>query len=348
MLLIKKKASLLLQDLNRLRGAVGRTDVVWIGGSAICGSDGVWATKVEDQGYADSEIVCLSYLKLLEIVRSCDPNATVTLDPKKSKGIVKCAGAAWVLNLRTDEMPDFPFVEGAIGSGSIPSLLDCFLSLQHLIKLDLSRPGLMFAQIKDELIAIGDGTRLGVVTCYANEIEIALVVLQEVARLLRMAGEEQNVTWVEDESYCSFSVGNLTFAARKMEGGFEREWREEVEESLHEPMAVFSVPAQHMLSAVQQVLVVSEDLELRTEYVEGAVGGSLYINGAGEGGEKALSKVVIVDGVGSLSKIRVAGESLKAAIQARKDPSVEIQVSERFIKISDTLGFEVMPRQILT
>jgi len=189
-------------------------------------------------------------------------------------------------------------------------------------------------------MAIGDGARLGVIECYCDSVQIPLVVLQEVSRLVKDS-EIQNFDWVENAEYFDFDMGRMKFAARKLEGGFEEEWRQEVEKSVEAFVVNMTIPRTHLLSSINQALVVSNDVvSLKTE------DGKLVVEANGEGGERAVAKTVIVDLEGSASGVYVSGLDLREALTAKRDPSVELKICDKFVKVSDTQGFEILIRQI--
>lgn len=339
--IVKKQAKEFLRDLNLVRGSVGRSDLVSIGQGVLKGSDGVWCTVIEDESYQTDEVISLSYMKLLEVVRACDMGEFVLLIPKKAKCVVKSKGAGWVLNIRSDVVPLIEGIEGESKKASVPSMLDAFISLKHLVKLDLSRPGLMFGNVSNQNLAIGDGARLGIIECYCSSTDFPLVVLQELARMLKETAE-QDLEWVENSEYFDFSVGRVRFVARKLEGGFEKEWRDEIEREIQAPIATMMAPKSSILSAVNQTLVVSEDaVNLRVE------DDFLIIAAEGEGGEKAVSKVGIMEFIGTVNNVIMSGLDLRDAIQAKRDPSIYISVCEKYVVITDTQGKEVLCRRVV-
>lgn len=340
-IIVKKLAGEFLKDLNLVRGSVGRSDLVSVGQGSLKGSDGVWSTVVDDECYQTDAVISLSYMKLLEVVRACNSEEFVFLVPKKAKCVVKSKGAGWVLNLRSDVVGVIEGIEGESKKASIPSMLDSFMSLKHLVKLDLSRPGLMFANISDQKLAIGDGARLGIIECYCDPVDFPLVVLQELSRMLKES-EEQNLEWVENPEYFDFSIGRVRFMARKLEGGFEKEWRAEIEKETQSPIAVMMAPKSSILQAVNQILVVSEDVvNLREE------GGFLVVAADGEAGEKAVSKVELMEFSGEVGSVVISGLDLRDSLQAKRDPSVYLSVCEKYVVITDTQGSETLCRRVV-
>lgn len=341
-LMLRVQAKEFLRDLNLVRGSVGRSDLVTIGEGELRGSDGVWGAAIERPSYESEQSISLSYMKLLEVVRACDMEDFVVLLRKKSKCVVKSKGAGWVLNVRSDKVPELPDVEGEEKKASIPSLLDSYLSLKHLIKLDLSRPGLMFGGVLNQTLAIGDGARLGVIECYCSDADFPLVVFQELVRMLR-ENEEQDLIWVENSEYFDFSTNLVRFTARKLEGGFETEWKEEIERGIESSISESVIPKSSILSAVNQTLVVSEDLVKLSQRDQQY----LVVEAIGEGGEKAVSKVELVDAIGTFESVVISGLDFREALQAKRDPSIHIFVCEKFLVIHDTQGQEVLCRRVL-
>jgi len=341
-LTLEVQAKEFLSDLNLIRGAVGRSDLVSIGEGAVRGSDGVWWTHIQRDVYQTEKSFNLSYMKLLEVVRACQGDDTVMLVQKKSKCVVKSKGAGWLLNIRSDQAVEISDIEGEEKRASIPSLLDSYLGLKHLIKLDLSRPGLMFGEVSNEMLAIGDGARLGIVDCYCSSTDFPLVVLQELVRIIKDCGE-QDLTWAEDDEHFDFSAGVIRFMARKLEGGFEREWRETVETEIESTLSEFLAPKSALLAAVNQTLVVSEDLVKLTQ----RDGENLVIEALSEGGEKAVSRVELVEASGTFDSVVISGLDLRDALQAKKDPSAVIFVCEKYVVVKDTCGLEVLCRRVV-
>jgi len=323
-----------------MRGAVGRSDLIAIGAGTMRASDGVWACEAPIPGSKSFAPVVLSYSKLGEILHACSPDSAITFEHRGSRCVVRSRGAAWVLNVRSDQVPPYPNVEGAAGRGSGPSLVDTYASLKHLIRPDLSRPGLMFGYIKDKRMMVGDGSRLGIRICYVDDLEIPLIVFQELSRILRLSPCDEFL-WTEGEEFYSFDLGGIRFAAKKLAGHFEREWSEEMEAQTANSQAKIWVATTEFLQAVSQALVVNEEFIT----LQGGETG-LLVEAQNQNGERSVSKVVVDDGdFSSISSVVVAAKDLKTSLQARADRTCCLSIGPSFLKLSDTISSEILTRR---
>lgn len=335
--MIELKVTSFLGDLVKLRGAVGRTDTVLIG-QTMRASDNVWAAEIRRDVYNDEDML-LSFDKLTEVVRSCNQSSVVRLEKKGPKCVIKSAGAAWVLNLRDQEVPEYPQLEGKSMEASGPNLLDAYMHLKHLIKLDLSRPGLMFGLLADGDMMLGDGHRLGGCKCRSDDFEIPLVVFQELGRLLKMYPDMPDLMWTETDDFYDFTLDNMSFAAKKMEGGFEVEWKEAMQEGLNVTEGAW-IATPELLAAVNQAMVTAGD-----DLVMKCGEDSIIIEGIGEMGEKGVAKVLIVEGsLPNAKHVRINGREFGESLRSRMDKSVFMKISKQCIGLEDTQGWEILSR----
>ena len=216
--------------LETLKGSVSTdTDAVNLTGQTSRATDGVcWTEATLPEPIAAQKT--LPYSKLRSIVRILDEKDEIEIEPNGPTCRIKVPGTLWqlnLLNLPTESPPEFPLINTIEASGY--ALLEAYRSLKHLIRTDLSKPGLMWAWTNEDYqLIIGDGARLGGHHTGIKDIELPLIILSEICRILATHLSEK-VTFQIGEKHVRATMRDSYFQATLLKGPrFELDWYKKV------------------------------------------------------------------------------------------------------------------------
>jgi hypothetical protein len=283
----------------------------------------------------------LPYSKFRSIVRTLDEKDEIEIQPNGPTCRIKVPGTLWQLNLLnvpTEPPPYFPVINTIEASGY--ALLEAYKSLKHLIRTDLSRPGLMWAWTNEDYqLVIGDGSRLAGHQTGIKDLELPLIVLSEICRILT-AHLSEKVTFQIGEKHIRATMRDAYFQAMLPTGPrFEVDWYNKVRNLLDEDPQVIKLSRSDLLRAINQVRITAGESTLKLT----PGNGGLILMTKDEHGNISASKI---ETSGSLKEpITLDIDHLTEAIEPLTEELIAIKVCKSAVEVSDKTQWEIIMKR---
>lgn len=333
------KAKELKEALELVKGAASskEADLVEFSPAGVRTGDNMWWAS-SDLVKLDQTLV-LPLQRMRDIVKTIPEDEEVTLDVKSNRCTIKAQGAVWRLNLRESPVPEPPEIEGSdevVSSGY--DLAVAVKALKHLMRDDLSRPGLLsaWASSKEELV-VGDGSRLGGHSCGVSGVEIPTLAAAEIARVLNTRPSE-TLTWTSDDKFLKMKHSGGVFITRKPTDEFEKSWYERVMTALDGGQEA-SLSLSEFKRTLAQAKVTAVGNVKITER-----GKQLILETKDETDEKSVATLEM-DGTLGGGAVVLDIEALTAAATARASEMIFLEVCEKVVRVYDENGWEILPRK---
>ncbi len=324
--------------LDSLKGSVStETDTVELTGQTARATDGAWWAEATLPEPIPTSMT-LPYSKLRSIAKTFGEGADIEIEPTGPTCHIKAPSTLWQLNLLkvpTQPPPDFPVINTIEASGY--ALLEAYRSLKHLLRTDLSRPGLMWASTNESLqLVIGDGSRLAGHYTGIKDLELPLIVLSEICRILAIRLSEK-VTFQIAENLIRAKMRESLFHALLPKGPrFELAWYNRVRNSLNEDPQVIKLSRSDLLLAITQVRITAGEPTLKLTQGNGG----LALTSIDEHGNKCASKI---EASGTLKEpINLNIDHLSEALEALAEELISIKVCKSVVEISDKTQWEII------
>lgn len=309
------------------------TDALGVSKNLVA-SDGTWGIKMPSKLKLGGQMV-IPFTKLHMITKALEDGVELTMEHKNVECVVKSGGSVWKLSLRAMEIAEEPDGFKPLCTTDARELTEAIKLTSHMMRKDLSRPGLMFGWLDGESLVVGDGSRLGKVLCSSSgEISIPLEVLKEVRRQLTIIPEEV-VEWGETKDHLVAKVGDRVLWFRKMAGSFERELHDRIEKVLKKKEGEIVVSRTDLRSALQRVRPTAYELCTISQRK------GLILETRNAVGERGITTMTCSGDLGA-DKIKVPLAHLEEAVELRKEESMSIEVGKGMIRLRDEAGWEVL------
>jgi hypothetical protein len=335
------KSDKLRVALEILRRSVStKTDAVELTGQTARATDGArWAEATLPEPI--STPMTLHYSKLLSIVKILDEDDDeIEIEPDGAICRVKAATALWELNLLnvpTEPLPEFTPINTIHASGN--ALLEARKSLKHLVRTELSRPGLMWAWTNEnQELAIGDGSRLGAHYTGIEGLELPTLALMEMWRILDFHLSEK-VTFHVGEKYIRAIMRDGYFQAMLPQGPrFETDWYNKMRSFLNEDPQIIKMSRSKIMRAINEVKVTAGDSTAKAA----SANGSLLLASIDEEGNKSGSRIEVHGNLKEPISLKI--DHLGSAIEALTDELITLKACKSVVEVSDTKGWEIIAR----
>lgn len=334
------KAKRLAVALDLIKGAVGSDlDLVELDYGQVRATDGVWFSAA-DIGADVGGYMILPYSKLASIVKTLGDKDEVTLGQRNIDCVVGSGGTVWKLNLRQAEIPVKPSeFESRQSVISGHKLLEAVKSLKHLMRKDLSRPGLLLVWASPEGdLVVGDGARLGGRQIGVSDVELPIALTMELGRMLGVSVSEE-VILTESEDYIRVAMQGYHIIANKLADHFEREWYERVREQLNNGTVEMHLSRSELALALERVMVTAGVAPVKLY----SKAGGLILETRDESNQRAIAKVecssILPKTVG------LDANHLALAVAARSDELITVKVADSVVGIEDSSGWEILMRR---
>lgn len=337
------KAKVLLEGLELVKAGVGtEANVVEIT-KQIRSADSLWWAQGSLEGVEDNIHVVLPYSQLRNIVKTLEPDEDVKLAQRNVDCVITAGTTVWKLNLKQAEVSEAPLKrkdiidKGQTVSGHL--LLDAVRSQKHLMRTDLSRPGLLLAWTSPKgYLIVGDGTRMGGRNVGVSGIEIPVLVLQEIGRILCVRMVETVYIYCT-EKHVGVVMGDSMFCAIRLSDTFEVEWYERVMSQLIENSTQVRLSRSEFILAISKAQAVVG----LPNCVMTVKNSGLILESKDESGQKCVTRVPISGEF--LDSVVVDISHLALAVDARKEEMVTMNVADRVVSFEDKDGWEVLLRK---
>jgi DNA polymerase III sliding clamp (beta) subunit (PCNA family) len=327
--------------LESLKGSISsETDAVELTGQTARATDNVWWAEATLPDPIPTPMT-LPYSKLRSIVRSLDEEDEIEIEPTGPTCRVKAPATLWqlsLLNVPTEPPPEFQAINTIEASGY--ALLEAYKSLKHLIRTDLSRPGLMWAWTNEnQELVIGDGSRLAGHHTGIKDLELPVIVLSEVCRILTVRLSEK-VTFHSGDIFIRADMRDIHFQATLPNGPrFDTEWYNKVRNLVNEDPHVIKLSRSEIIRAVNQVGITAGESTVNLT----SRNGTLILTAVDEYGNKSATKI---EAFGELKEsISLNIDHLSEAIKALTEELIIIKVCKSAVELSDKAGWEVIIRR---
>lgn len=335
------KAKRLAAALDLIKGAVGSDlDVVELDHGQVRATDKVWFSAA-DIGADVGGYMILPYVKLASIAKTLGEKDEVTLAQRNTDCVVSCGDTVWKLNLRQAEIPPKPSGFGSSNGNPISGhkFLEAVKSLKHLMRKDLSRPGLLLVWTSPEGdLVVGDGARLGGRQIGVSGIELPIALAMEMGRMLNISMSEE-VTITENEDYLKVTMQGYHIIANKLADHFEQEWYERVREQLTNDVVEMQLSRSELVSAIERVMVTAGVSPVKLF----SKAGGLILETRDESNQRAIAKVECATVLPKPAGLDV--NHLALAVSARSDELITVKVAESVVGIEDSTGWEILMRR---
>lgn len=351
---MKYKSDDLFMAVELVKGPAdtGKTDKIEFSKSGLRTADGIWWSHSNVVNY-DGDMFVLPFAKLRKILRTIPDEEIITMTVKSPYCVVSCAAANWTLNIKDDAVDATPEFEdgiqhakGAIqGEGTVISngydLAEAIKALKHIVRTDLSRPGLLTAWANDdEELIIGDGSRLGGRKCGVSGVQIPVQAVVEIMRILSVRPTE-TLTWIDSDSHLIMNHAGGTFVSLKPREKFEEVWYGQVLKSLDNTLGTMSMSLSDTKKALEQVMITAEKM---SNAVFTAANGKLTIDTQDEHDEKSQATFT-ADGELGDKNIILDAKLFSEAVDSMVDEMIFVDVCKKAVRVRDSKGWEFLPRK---
>lgn len=335
------KVQQLSTAVKLVQGAVSKEkDLVELNVGFCRTTDGVWHAKALMPSKGE---MLVSFNKLKSITSLLPGEDEILVEQKNINCVVKSGTSIWKLNLRDDEMVGAPKLNGGqvnkvIGGHQI---YDAVKTVKHLMKTDLSRPGLLSSWLTPEgELVCGDGSRLaGLQIGHAWDLELPNSVLLELYRILGVSMSE-NLEVEVDENWIKVIMDLVTIWAPPLADSFEREWYVRVRSQLEEELeGAFSLSKSELQKAIKAVEVVSGfnlvELSVKSDHI--------VLKTSDESAQKCVSRVNAKSDF--IGEVVLDLSHLSQTVDSRKDEFLTVSVSDQVVEVKDQSGWEILVRK---
>jgi DNA polymerase III sliding clamp (beta) subunit (PCNA family) len=190
----------------------------------------------------------------------------------------------------------------------------------------------------NQYLVIGDGYRLGAHYTGIKNLELPVNILSEICRILNV-WESEKVTLHIGENQILALTGQVRFQATLPKGSkFDTAWHNEMKSLLEDDSQILKVSRSKLLSATKQVKITAGESTVKIASPNGLILASIDEH-KDTGGSR-------VECNGSLrEQISLNIEHLESALEALRDESVILKVCKSLVEVSDTRGWEIIPRK---
>jgi len=326
--------------LECVRGSVSTaTDSVELNGQSMRVSDGRWWAEATLPEPIPTSLT-LPYSKLRSIVKTLEEKEEMEIEPNGVKCLIKTSAASWELTLLSIP-PNLPpeFEAKAIIEVSGYQLLDAYKPLRHLISLDLSDPGLMWAWTNEnQELVVGSGYAFGAYPIEVEGLEIPLMALMEIGRILAVRQSEK-VSFKIREQFLSVAMRDFHFQTTLPSGPkFKPDWYANIRKKMTEDSQVLKTSRSSLKSAIDLVGVTAGESKFTLDSSNGA----LILASMDDRGNKST---VEIQALGTLrGPIILDLNHVIPILDALNEEMISLTVFESSILFSDKDYWEILMR----
>jgi hypothetical protein len=327
--------------LECLKGSVlGEPGAVELSGQWARATDGSrWAKAMLPEPI--SPPITLPYSKFRQIAKNLGEDEELKIAPDGVKCRIEAPSTHWELNLlgiETESPPAFEPIEILETSGY--ELLDAYRPLKHLMCMELSEPGLLWAwSSEDNELVVGNGGALGGYrfSTGLKGFQIPIMGLMEIGRILAVHQSEK-VTLTIGEKYLgvemrdNFYFQSLLPATAK----FKPEWYARFKEWLNDHSQEVKTSLSGLRHAIDLVGITAGESQFTMEPSNGA----LILSSKDEHGNQSASRV---EATGNLQKpVTLDLKQVIPALDALSEEMIVLQASESKIVFRDKNYWEIL------
>lgn len=332
------KAKTFLLALEIVKGCVpSDKDFILLDTDCLIATDGVWGAQFKFDEKLDYMV--LPFNRLYSAVKSIEGDSEVSLKQRNVDCVVTAPDVVWKLNLKNEKLPTFPSFGEPLFTMSGHQMLEAIKGLRHLMRSDLSRPGLLLSWAsKNNELVVGDGSRLGGHALGISDFEFPNKALLELSRLLALSMSE-SLSIYKDESYSMVQSNDWLFFFSNLSDSFEIEWYERVQAQVESSDVELRCSRSELMSSIKHINVTASTniVKLITK------GNKLVLESQDENNQKSVSRLDIDGSLPSVVFLDV--NHLMQSVESRQEELIVMRVSEKVIKLEDSFGWEVLLRR---